>query len=178
MPADRGRVKPLTKAQRETVLAIARKDPKLKGRLGTRAKVLFVRPNLTGRGKEHPGQAVLGIHDYRDGRSVVAVIDPEEKRVVGVEELPVPLQLGDEERDDANALAAKDKRIAEFLQNGKLNPLTRLYFPPGGGEPGHRYAIVFARPNNSERRYAIVDLTARKVTDVLDQLASRGPHTV
>jgi hypothetical protein len=171
-------MKPLTKAQREAVLAIARNDPKLKGRLGTRGTVLFIHPNLTGRGKEHPGQAVVGIHDYRDGRSVVAVVDPEEKRVVGIEELPVPLQLSDEERDEASALAAKDKRIVEFLAKRKLNPLTRLYFLPSGGEPGHRYAIVFARPDNSERRYAIVDLTARKVTDVLDHLATRGPRTV
>jgi hypothetical protein len=171
-------MKPFTKAQREAVLAIARKHPKLKGLFGPRAKVLFVHPNLTGRGKEHAGQAVIGFHDYRDGRSVVAVVDPEDERVVGVEELPVPLQLSDEERDEANALAAKDKRVKDFLERRKLNPLTRLYFPPGGGEPAHRYAIVFARPDNSERRYAIVDLTARKVTDVLDELATRGPHGV
>ena len=49
-------------------------------------------------------------------------------------------------------------------------------FPPAGGDPSHRYAIVFARPDNSERRYAVVDLTARKVVDVLDHLATRGAH--
>ncbi len=171
-------MKPFTKAQREAALAIARKNPKLKSLFGPRAKVLFVHPNLTGRGKEHAGQAVIGIHGYRDGRSVVAVVDSKKQRVIGVEELPVPLQLSDEERDEANALAAKDKRVTDFLDKRQLNPLTRLYFPPSGGEPAHRYAIVFARPTNNERRYAIVDLTAGKVTEVLDHLATRGPHTV
>jgi hypothetical protein len=171
-------MKPFTKTERDAALAIARKHPELKSLFGARAKVLFVQPNMTGRGDEHAGQAVIGFHDYRHGRSVVAVVDPKEKRVVGLEELPVPLQLSDEERDEANTLAAKDKRVAGFLEGRKLNPLTRLYFPPAGADPSHRYAIVFARPDNSERRYAIVDLTARKVTDVLDELATRGAHTV
>jgi hypothetical protein len=51
-----------------------------------------------------------------------------------------------------------------------MNPLTRLYFPPQEASENallHRYAIVFLRPNNSERRYAVVDLSEKKVIDVL-----------
>jgi hypothetical protein len=168
-------VKPLSKAQRDAALAVARKDPKLKEALGRRSKVLFVEPNLTGRGSEHPGQAVVGVHDYKANRSVVAVVDAEAKKVVGMEEVSGQLQLGEEERKQANALAAKDKRVREFLDGRALDPLTRLYFPPTG-DASHRYAIVFARPQTSERRYVVVDLSVGKVIDVLEELATRGAH--
>jgi hypothetical protein len=173
--ADRQGMKPLTKSQRESVLEVARGHPELREALGERSQLLFVEPNLSGRGDEHPGQAVVGIHDYAGGRTLVAVVDPEAKAVVGVEELPVQLQLSDEERKRANKLAAKDERVRSFLEGRDADPLTRLYFPPGG-EPSHRYAIVFVRPNTSERRYAVVDLTTREVTDVLDELATRSAH--
>jgi hypothetical protein len=169
-------VKPLTRGQREQVLAVAREHAKLKALFGGRNKVVFVEPNLTGRGKgEHPGQAVVGFHDYRRGRSVVALVDPQAGKVVGIEESPAHLQLSAEERKEANELAGKDTRVRDFLAGRALDPLTRLYFPPGGDE-SHRHAIVFVRPNRSERRYAVVDLTARKVIDVLEELATRGAH--
>lgn len=168
-------MKPLSKAQRDAALAALRAHPKLKPVLDGDAKVLFVEPNLTGRGKEHPGQAIVGVHDYKRHRSIVAVVDPDANRVVGVEELPAQLQLSEEERREANGLAANDKRVREFLDGRELNPLTRLYFPPNG-KRSHRYAIVFARPDASERRYVVVDLTAAKVIDVLEELATRGPH--
>ncbi len=172
-------VKPLTKAQREQALDVARKHRQLKALFGGRNKVLFVEPNLTGRGEgEHPGQAVVGFHDYRRGLSVVALIDRETQKVVGVEESPAQLQLSAEERKEASDLAAKDERVRDFLAGRPLNPLTRLYFPPAGQDESHRHAIVFVRPNRSERRYAVVDLTARKVIGVLDELATRGVHGV
>lgn len=167
-------MKPLTKAQREAALAVARTDPDVRAALRGRSKVLFVEPNISGREDEHPAQAVVGVQDYANNRSVVAVVDPNAKEVVGVEALEAQFQLSDEERREANELTAKDKRVKDFLAGRPLDPLTRLYFPPGG-DPAHRYAIVFARPDTSERRYAVVDLTNRKVVDVLDQLASRGP---
>jgi hypothetical protein len=170
-----GGMKPLSKARRETAVAVVRRHPELKEALRGRSKVLFVEPNLTGRGDEHPEQAVVGLHDYNANRSVVAVVDTEAREVVGVERVPGQLQLSDEERREANALASKDARVRDFLGARALDPLTRLYFPPGGHR-SHRYAIVFARPDTSQRRYVVVDLTERKVVDVLENLATRGPH--
>ena len=58
--------------------------------------------------------------------------------------------------------------MKSFLRRRRLNPLTRLYFPPGD-TTGHRFAIVFVRPSSSERRYAVVDLAEKQVVDVLDE---------
>jgi hypothetical protein len=168
-------MKPLTKAQRKAAVAIVRQDPELGSALQGRGTVLFVEPNLSGRGDENPGQAVVGIHDHEHGRSIVAVVDQESEAVVGIEELPAQLQLGEEERSEANALALADERVREFLGERNPDPLTRLYFPPAG-DRSHRYAIVFIRPDTSARLYAVVDLTTDKVTDVLDHLASGSPH--
>jgi hypothetical protein len=170
-------MKPLTKSQREAAVAIVRKDPSLKSTLQGRATVLFVEPNLTGRGDEHSGQAVVGIHDHEQGRSIVAVVDPESESIVGVEDLPAQLQLGTDERSDANALALADERVREFVGDRDPDPLTRLYFPPAG-DRSHRYAIVFVRPDASARLYAVVDLTTGEVTEVLDHLASGSPHGI
>jgi hypothetical protein len=168
-------VKSLTKAQREAAVAIARKDPGVKSALKGNGSVLFVEPNLSGRDDEHPGQAVVGIHDHDRGTSLVAVVDPESESVVGVEELPAQLQLGADERSEANALALEDERVREFVGDGDADPLTRLYFPPSG-DRSHRYAIVFIRPDTSRRLYAVVDLTAGEVTEVLDHLATGSPR--
>lgn len=168
-------MKSFSKAQREAAVATARTHDKVQAALEGDGKVLFVEPNLTGRGKEHPGQAVVGLHDYKRNRSMLAVVDPEKNAVVGVEELRGQLQLSEDERREANTLAGRDARVREFLGERDLDPLTRLYFPPDA-KRSHRYAIVFARPDTSERRYVVVDLTAKKVVDVLDDLATRGPH--
>ena len=88
-------MKPLTKAQREAAVAIVGQDPGLKSVLKGRGTVVFVEPNLSGRDDEHPGQAVVGIHDHKQGKSIVAAVDPESESIVGVEELPAQLQLGD-----------------------------------------------------------------------------------
>jgi len=168
-------MKPLTKAQREAAVSIVRKDPGVKSALKGRGKVVFVEPNLSGRGDEHPGQAVVGIHDPDEGKSIVAVVDPESESIVGVEDLPAQLQLGPDERGEANALALADARVREFIGKNDADPLTRLYFPPAG-DRSHRYAIVFIRPDTSSRLYAVVDLTAGEVTEVLDHLASGSPH--
>ena len=168
-------MKPLSKAQRKAALAIVGQDPGLKSALKGRGTVVFVEPNLSGRDDEHPGQAVVGIHDHEQGKSIVAVVDPDSDSIVGVEELPAQLQLGPDERDDANALALADERVREFVGERDADPLTRLYFPPAG-DRSHRYAIVFVRPDTSTRLYAVVDLTTGEVADVLDHLASGSPH--
>ncbi len=163
-------VKPSSRTKREEILNIARKHPKLKTLLKGRNRAVFVEPNITDRGQpDGANQAVVGLYDYAHNRSVVALLDPKRKKVLSVEETSAHFQLDEEEQKEAEALAAKDARVRAFLGRRKMNPLTRLYFPPGAGgdRPPHRYAIVFLRPNSSERRYAVVDLSERKVLDVL-----------
>ena len=108
----------------------------------------------------------VGVYDHEQGRSLVALVD--ESGVVGVHETPATFQLSERERKAAEKLAADDKRVKSFLRRRRMNPLTRLYFPPGEAEQ-HRHAIVFVRPTTSERRYAIVDLTDERVVDVLGE---------
>src|SRR6266508_2782721 len=66
------------------------------------------------------------------------------------------------------AVVGADDRAEAFLRRRRMNPLTRLYFPPGDTS-GHRHAIVFLRPTSSERRYVVVDLTDAQVVGVLDE---------
>ena len=84
----------------------------MKSALKGRGTVVFVEPNLSGRGDEHPGQVVVGIHDHEQGRSIVAVVDPESASIVGVEDLPAQLQLGADERSEANARRSRTSACA------------------------------------------------------------------
>jgi hypothetical protein len=165
-------VKPLSKARREAALTIARRDQRLRPLLSGRNRPVFVEPNLHDPKRPDADDIVIGLYDYRSSRSVLALVDPSEERVIGIEETDAHFQLSDEERREAEELAGKDARVREFLRRRSPNPLTRLYFPPGAAreEAAHRYAIVFLRPTTSERFYAVVDLSARKVVDVLDSL--------
>jgi hypothetical protein len=163
-------IKPLSRTRRTQVLRIARRHPELESLLKARGRALFVEPNIADRGQpEGAEQAVVGLYDYARNRSVVALVDPKRGEVVSVEETPAQFQLSQEERAEAEQLAGADDRVREFLAGRRMNPLTRLYFPPqaGGHDPAHRYAIVFLRPNNQERRYAVVDLSESAVVDVL-----------
>jgi hypothetical protein len=163
-------IKPLSRTRRTEVLRIARRHPELESLLQARARALFVEPNIADRGQpEGAEQAVVGLYDYASNRSLVALVDPERGEVVSVEETPAQFQLSDEERAEAEQLAGADERVREFLAGRGMNALTRLYFPPQAREhePAHRHAIVFLRPNNQERRYAVVDLSERSVVDVL-----------
>jgi hypothetical protein len=164
MPRD---VKPLSKARKAAALRAARQDRRLGPLLEKGAAVVLVEPNLAERRRpDGAEQAVVGLYDYERDRSLVALVDPERKKVLAVEETPAHFQLTEEERAEAEALAGSDDRVRGFLRRRRMNPLTRLYFPPGVAPP-HRYAIVFLRPTSSVRRYAIIDLTDRKVVDVL-----------
>jgi len=118
------------------------------------------------RGRGEGDRAVVGIHDHESGRSLVALVAPD--GVVGVHETPATFQLSERERATAEQLAGADERAKSFLRRRRMNPLTRLYFPPGDTS-GHRHAIVFLRPTSSERRYVVVDLTDKRVIEVLDE---------
>jgi hypothetical protein len=118
------------------------------------------------RGRGKGDRVVVGVHDHEGGRSLVALVEPD--RVVGVHETPARFQLSANERTTAEKLAAADAGVKAFLRRRRMNPLTRLYFPPDD-RSGHRYAIVFLRPSSSERRYVVIDLTDERVVDILNE---------
>ena len=152
--------KPPTKTE---AIRLARANPRLNRVLERGGEVVVVEPE---RGRGEGDRVVVGISDPASGRSHVALVDP--NGVVGVHETPATFQLTEQERKIAERLAADDERAKSFLRRRRMNPLTRLYFPPGDTSH-HRHAIVFLRPTSSERRYVVVDLTDEKVLDVLDE---------
>lgn len=163
-------LKPLSKRARAEVLKVASTHPDLQPLLGDERARLLVEPNFTDRrSPKDEEQAVVAAYDYERGRSVVAVVDRAGKRVLSVETTPLQFQLSEAEQREAERLAAQDERVRRFLRGREMDPLTRLYFPPPavGLAPEHRYAIVFLRPSATARRYAVVDLTERRVADVL-----------
>lgn len=168
-------VKPLTKARRQKAIDTASKHDELRG---ARNRVVFVAPNVSGRGEQSgTDRAVVGIYDYENNRSVVALVDPDAGDVLQVDETPAQFQLSADERKQAEALAGKDERVRDFLGKRRMHALTRLYFPPADADhdPDHRYAIIFLRPNNAERRYAVVDLSTEQVVDLLESLTASRP---
>jgi hypothetical protein len=112
---------------------------------------------------------VVGTYDYDANHSIVSVIDRRTRKVLTVRRAPVRFQLSDAERAEAAAVAARNPRVKAFLGGDPMNPLIRLYFPPPRRRyrSTHRFAIVFLRPSHSRRQYAIVDLSDRRVVDVL-----------
>jgi hypothetical protein len=167
-------VKPLSKAERDAALQIARGDRRLKRLLSARYRVVLIEPNLHDLKRPGAEDVVLGLVDYKEGRSILALIDLDGKKVVGVEETDAQFQLSDNEQREAEELAAKDTRVRAFVGRRRVNPLTRLYFPPNVPvrARSHRFAIVFLRPTASERRYAVIDLSDRTVVQVLDSLVN------
>jgi hypothetical protein len=164
-------LKPLSKAARAAAVDIARGQESLQAILAGRGRVVVVEPNLHDqRSPDDVETVVVGIYDYEAGSSHVALVDPKGKRVLGIEDTGAQFQLSDEEAHDAERLADDDPRVKKFLGSRAMRPLTRLYFPPGDSR--HRHAIVFLRPTNFERRYAVVDLSTGTVVDVLDRLTS------
>jgi hypothetical protein len=156
--------------------AIAQSHPAVSALRQGRA--VLVRPKPPHRGEaEDKHQVVVGFFDYQENKSVVALVDTEAKNVLAVEEVPVSFQLSEEEQREAERLAASDARVTAILGGRSMNPLTRLFFPRNVAPEAraHRYAIVFLRPTERERFYAIVDLSANAVVDVLtrDQLTGR-----
>jgi hypothetical protein len=149
-----------TKAE---AIRLARRNATLGRVLEGGGDIVLVEPE---RGRGKGDRVIVGVHDHQGARSLVALVDRD--GVVGVHETPARFQLSEQERTLAEKLAAADGRAKSFLRRRRMNPLTRLYFPPGDNS-GHRYAIVFLRPTSSDRRYVVVDLTDARVVDVLDE---------
>jgi hypothetical protein len=153
----------LTSGQRTRVMNAVRNHSQLGPLLKGRARIVMAEPHTdvnAGR-----SEAVVGIYDYEKDRTLVAHVDSRRARVLSVAEAPAPFQLSDEEEREAESLARSDKRVRSFLGRRPMNPLTRLYFPTNKSR--HRHAIVFLRPNSSRRSYAVVDLTERRVVELL-----------
>jgi Cu2+-containing amine oxidase len=165
------KLQPLSRSEKATALRVARKHRKVQPYVKGRNRAVLIEPNITDR-RQPKGldQAVVGLYDYSSNKSLVALVDIKAEKVLAAEETPVQFQLDADEQKEAEKLAAQDDRVKEFLGRRKMNPLTRLYFPPTAAkdDPPHRYAIVFIRPSNSERRFAVVDLSEENVVDFLD----------
>ncbi len=162
--------RPLSAAQRARIVGNVRNHSQLRPLLKGRARVVMTGPHMArGAGS---GESVVAIYDYDRDRTLVAHVQSAGRRVMSVDEAPAAFQLSDEEEKEAETLARADKRVKGFLGRRQMNPLTRLYFPPKAAR--HRHAIVFLRPNNSERSYAVVDLSDRRVVEVLSQAEFTG----
>ena len=150
--------------------AIARSHPSVDALRKRRSRAVLVKPKPPHRSEgEDDTQVVVAFFDYDDNKSLVALVDADAKTVLAIEEVPVSFQLSEEEQREAEMLAASDGRVKERLGRRDMNPLTRLFFPNqvAPGARAHRYAIVFIRPSERERFYAVVDLSARVIVDVL-----------
>lgn len=160
---------PLTRTEERAAIDLARADRRLRQVAGNRHEAVLAQSVRAERRSTAGRHALVGFYDYDKDRSVVAVVDLKAGKVRSVQDAPAQYQLAPAEIRRAEQLAKRDPTVRNFLDGRPLNPLTRLYFPPWAGkdDPPHRYAIVFARPSNSERRYAIVDLSAQRVAEVL-----------
>lgn len=160
-------IAPLDAEETDLAVRLASENEEVRRFRSARFRTLLVEPTTLDRKQaEDARQAVVGFYDYETGRSLLAVVDLNTQEVHAVQETPAQFQLSEEERREAEELAGGDQRVRDFLQNREMNPLTRLFFPATAGkdDPPHRYAVVFLRPNENERRFAVVDLTDRQVT--------------
>lgn len=157
----RNDVRPYSATKRAQIVRTVRGHPELGPLLKGRARVVLAEPHLA---STVAAEALVAVYDYDNDRTLVAHMNSR-GRITSVEEAPAAFQLSDEEEDEAEALARADKRVRSFLGRRPMNPLTRLYFHPGGSR--HRHAIVFLRPDTSERSYAVIDLSDRRVVEVL-----------
>jgi hypothetical protein len=152
---------PFSVSKRVSFLKEVRNHRQLGPLLKGHARVVLAEPHMA---SKTPGEAIVAVYDYDKDRTLVAHVSSK-GRITSLGEAPAHFQLSDEEEKEAESLARADKRVKSFLGRRPMNPLTRLYFPPKGSR--HRHAIVFLRPNTSERNYAIVDLSNRRVVEVL-----------
>src|SRR5204863_1016993 len=83
----------MTKAE---AIRLARAHPTVSEALKSGAEVVVVEPEG---GRGDGDRTVVGIHDHRRGRSLVALVAP--TGVVGVHETPATFQLSDKERATA-----------------------------------------------------------------------------
>src|SRR5204863_8285714 len=100
-------LKPLTVAQRRRLVQAARRHRELGAVLEGRGRVIMVDRHLAARGGPAE-QAFVTIYDYQRNRTLMAAVDVANSRVLSVEEGAAQPQLSDEERQEAEPLAADD----------------------------------------------------------------------
>jgi Cu2+-containing amine oxidase len=150
---------------KSSVLDKVSKHSKVKPFLTGRTRPVLFETEITNRfQKKDSKQAVIGLYNYDTNKSMVALIDLKNDSVIDANETLIQFQLNSEEEKEAEDLVSKDHRIKDFLKGRKMNPLVRLYFPNDAikHNPPHRYALVFVRPSNTERKFAAVDLSEKK----------------
>jgi hypothetical protein len=161
-------IAPLEADEVDLAVRLSSEDERLREVVGARSRTVLVQPTTIDRKEpDDARQAVVGFYNYDTNQSLVAVVDLGAQEVRAVEETPVQFQLSQEEKQEAEELVASDQRATEFLAGREMNPLTRLFFPSTAGkdDPPHRYAVVFLLPSDTERRFAVVDLSDRQVVD-------------
>ncbi|MFM0124582.1 MULTISPECIES: hypothetical protein [Paraburkholderia] len=161
---------PEQRINREQAENIARRHPTLESLAQRRSRSVLVQPKPPhGEESGDNHHVLVGFYDYEYNQSLIVLVDMKAEKVLAVEKALAPFQLSKEERQEAEDHAAADFRVEAFLAGRKPNPLTRLYFPRHVApiHRSHRFAIVFLRPSNTERRYAVVDLSEPRVVDVL-----------
>jgi hypothetical protein len=157
------RLEPFPDKRRDEIVELVRGHDRLGRVLAGRGRTIAVEPQFAARADEE-GKAFVAVYDYDNDRTLVAGVDPDAGKVLSVDESPAQFQLSDEERAEAERLALGEPQAREFLAGRDPDPLTRLYFPPHA--PAHRYAIVFLRPDSSQRAYVVVDLSEQRVVEV------------
>ena len=99
-------------------IRLARADPTIDQLLEAGGEVVVVEPK---RGRGLGDRTVVGIHDPKRGRSLVAMVAPD--GVIGVRETPATFQLSQQERTTAEKLAAADERTKAFLRRRRMKAL-------------------------------------------------------
>jgi hypothetical protein len=161
-------IAPLEADEVDLAVRLSSEDERLREVVGARSRTVLVQPTTIDRKEpDDARQAVVGFYNYDTNRSLVAVVDLGAQEVRAVEETPVQFQLSPEEKQEAEELVTGDQRAGDFLAGRDMNPLTRLFFPSYArkDDPPHRYAVVFLLPSDTERRFAVVDLSDRQVVD-------------
>jgi Cu2+-containing amine oxidase len=145
-------------------------DSKIKRFLKGRNREVLVETETNDRlQKKGSKHAVVGLYNYEVNKTITALVDLKTKKIIDVDEAQIQYQLHPEEEREAEHIVSKEVKIKEFLRGRKMNSLVRLYFPNDAAKhnPPHRYAIVFIRPSNTERKFAVVDLSEQKITKLL-----------
>jgi hypothetical protein len=161
---------PLSSEEAEVAVRLASDNQQVRELVGERSRTVLAEPAVKDRRQpDEDRDAVVGFYSYERGQSVVALVDLNTQEVHAVEAVPVQFQLSQEEKREAEELAAGNQRVRDFLGDRDMNPLTRLFFPATAAKdtPPHRYAVVFLRPSANDRRFAVVDLTDRQVVDLV-----------
>jgi hypothetical protein len=151
------------------LVEFAQAEPRVQERLGkVRNRVLTVdyREDKPDEGNRPIRLGEVGFYDYDNDVLVVAVVDPFEASLVGLEERNVSPPITPEELAEARKLLAKVQKLDAAVGRRRKGiaafPTPSYAFLEESGRQGHRGCIVYVE---SEGRilHGVVDLSARLV---------------